>query len=271
MKLSFSTLAAPDWSFEELTSVAADLGYDGIELRGIADEMSAPRIPQFSDANLDASLRHLRARGLEIPILTAGAYLNANPDHGSADRELKDYILLAEKLGTPYVRVMGEPTPDPRADFDFDGVAEEYAALCAFAGEHRVRLLIETNGELCHSAAAARLMEAVDSPAAGILWDIHHTYRYGKESPDETVKALGSYICHTHFKDSVMGTNGHLTYMLNGYGDVPIEQAVKALKGIGYEGYLSYEWVKRWSRELAEPGVALFSYISTMRDMLDAD
>ncbi len=270
MKLSFSTLAAPDWSFEELTSIAADLGYDGIELRGIAAEMSAPRIPQFSDARIEASRRHLQARGLAIPILTAGAYLNANSDPDAARSELRDYILLAEKLGTPYVRVMGEPTPEPRDAFDFDGVAEEYAALCAFAAQHRVRLLIETNGALVHSAEAVRLMETVNSPAAGILWDVHHTFRYGKETPEETAAALGKYICHTHIKDSVVGTNGRLTYMLNGYGDVPIEQAVKALKAIGYEGYLSYEWVKRWSRELAEPGVALYSYISTMRDMLGA-
>lgn len=269
MKLSFSTLAAPDWSFEELTSIAADLGYDGIELRGIADEMSAPRIPQFSEARIDASLKHLRARGLAIPILTAGVYLNANSDPDSARRELRDYILLAERLGTPYVRVMGEPTPDPRAVFDFDGVAKEYAALCAFAGEHKVRLLIETNGALVRSELAARMMETVDSPAAGILWDMHHTFRYGRETPEETVAALGRYICHTHIKDSVVGTNGRLTYMLNGYGDVPIEQAVKALQGIGYDGYLSYEWVKRWSRELAEPGVALYSYISAMRDILE--
>ena len=35
MKLSFSTLGCPKLSFRDVLSIAKDLGYDGIELRGI--------------------------------------------------------------------------------------------------------------------------------------------------------------------------------------------------------------------------------------------
>ena len=63
------------------------------------------------------------------------------------------------------------------------------------------------------------------------------------------------------------GRNGAITYMLTGYGDIPVDEAYSALSNIGYDGYYSYEWVKRWSRELAEPGVAFYKYVSYMRGL----
>ena len=64
------------------------------------------------------------------------------------------------------------------------------------------------------------------------------------------------------------GSNGRVTYMLTGYGDFPFEEVIDELKRLGYDGYLSYEWVKRWSRELAEPGVALYQYISYIKSLI---
>ena len=53
MKLAFSTLGCPGWSFEEIFATAKDLGMDGIEIRGIGTEMYAPKAapfaPQISD------------------------------------------------------------------------------------------------------------------------------------------------------------------------------------------------------------------------------
>lgn len=41
MKICFSTLGCPDWSWEEILAAAKDLGYDGIELRGLGNEIYA--------------------------------------------------------------------------------------------------------------------------------------------------------------------------------------------------------------------------------------
>ena len=35
MKLAFSTLGCPGWMWRDILSAAADLGYDGIEMRGL--------------------------------------------------------------------------------------------------------------------------------------------------------------------------------------------------------------------------------------------
>ena len=38
MKLAFSTLGCPDWSWEEILATAKDMGFDAVEILGIAKE-----------------------------------------------------------------------------------------------------------------------------------------------------------------------------------------------------------------------------------------
>ncbi len=268
MKLSFSTLTCPDWSFREIYATAADLGFDGVELRGVADEMYAPRIPEFSPERIGETVGALKSRGLELPILTSGAYILGNPDVSAARAETEDYCALAQRLGVKYVRLMMECTPEPALAPDFELAVKSYRELCRMAEQFGVTLLTETNGFLADSSVCRRFMESVDAPNMGLILDVHHPYRFYNEDPEKTVGNLGKYIKHVHLKDSVKGTNGRVTYMLTGYGDYPFDRTVAALKDIGYDGYLSYEWVKRWSRELAEPGVALFQYINYLKTIV---
>ena len=268
MKLSFSTLASPDWTFREIYATAADLGYDGVEIRGVADEMYAPRIYNFTDAKIESAKAHFAKRNLDIPMLTSGAAVLGRASFDAVKKEIEEYCVLAEKLGVKYVRVLMEETPDPVIVPDFEYCVKCYRELCAIAEGYGVTLLTETNGFLANSGVCRRFMETVGAPNMGLIWDVHHPYRFFNEAPADTVANIGKYIKHVHFKDSVKGSNGKITYMLTGYGDFPFEDAIAALKEIGYDGYLSYEWVKRWSRELAEPGVALFQYINYIKGLL---
>ncbi len=266
MKLSFSTLGCPDWTFPEIFAVASDLRYDGIEIRGIADQIYAPKIGAFMGDRLDATKARLAEANIEIPILTSGAYLIGNDEIDASIAETKDYILLAEKLSAPYVRMMGEKTPDPVIDeIDLEDVRRNYTALCDFADAHGVKLLIETNGCFADTKRLSEFYTSVSSNGKGILWDLHHPVRYFNETPAETAANIGAFVRHVHVKDSVVGTNSKLTYMLTGYGTLPVEDSVKILSLCGYDGYLSYEWVKRWSRDLADPGIAIYQYIDYMR------
>ena len=42
MKISFSTLSCPRWGWGEIIASAHDLGYDGIEIRGVGKDISVP-------------------------------------------------------------------------------------------------------------------------------------------------------------------------------------------------------------------------------------
>ncbi len=101
-----------------------------------------------------------------------------------------------------------------------------------------------------------------------MLWDIHHPYRFFNETPEFTFRNIGRYIKNTHVKDSVF-KDGKIAYRMMGYGDVPIFDALKTLKGAGYQGFITLEWTKRWNKELQEPGIVFYHYVSYMKYLME--
>lgn len=114
MKLAFSTIGCPNWSYDEVVSTASDLGYDGFEVRGIGGEIYAPDVKQFKPENIEKTKEKLKSLGLGITMLTSGASLAVYSEKEKAVAEAKAYIDLAEALGVPYIRVMctNRPMPD---------------------------------------------------------------------------------------------------------------------------------------------------------------
>ncbi len=267
MKLAFSTLGCPNWPWKEIFAAAKDLGIDGIEIRGIENEMYAPRVRIFDSQNREATLRQLSGAGIALTQLTSGATLGM-PDSPAAGRqEITDYVDMAQKLGVPYIRVMISPQPGPEP-VDLEQGKKLYQELCEYAKARGVCLLAETNGVLADSQVMAEFMEGTDPEAAGVLWDIHHPYRFFHEAPELTFRNIGRYVKNTHVKDSVF-KDGKLSYRMMGYGDVPVFDALKTLKGAGYQGYITLEWTKRWNRELQEPGIVFYHYVSYMTYLLE--
>ncbi len=266
LKLSFSTLGCPEWSFSDIISTARDLGYSGIEIRGVMREMFAPKMKIFDAENIEKTKKTLENTGIEIPILTTGAYLSDMSQIPLAEFEILSYAQLAQKLGVKYLRVMGEKTPAPTGEGRVNELAEQYERMCELVKETGVTLLLETNGILADSTEMKKLMEKVSSENKGVLWDMHHPYRYFGEDISTTLGNIGKYIKHVHIKDSVM-KDGTMKYVLTGYGDMPIAEGVKSLNDMGYEGYYSYEWVKRWVPEIEGSGIAFHRYSSYLNSI----
>src|SRR5205814_4466548 len=119
------------------------------------------------------------------------------------------------------------------------------------------------------SGLLAEVMERVASPHIGILWDTHHPWRFHGEPPQQTVAALGRWIRHTHWKDSVRSDDARgYRYVLFGEGEVPVVDCIRALRSINYDGWMSFEWEKKWHPSIEEPEVAFPAFIRTMRALL---
>ncbi|QHW31429.1 sugar phosphate isomerase/epimerase [Paenibacillus rhizovicinus] len=262
MKLAFSTLACPDWSWERILQEASALGYDGIEIRGIGQEMMLHECTPFLPEHIDRSMRQLRQHGLAIISLDTSCVFHDPAKLEAAIEEGKAAVDLAEKLGVPYIRVFGDAIPDERQrEATIAQVARGLQAVCRHAEGTGVSVLIETHGDFSDSRSLQAVMEQVDSSAFGVLWDINNPYKYGDGEPLETTyERLGRYIKHTHIKDT-SGADMHGPIALCGEGNVPIRECVRLLADKGYEGWLSFEWEKRWVPEIAGPEVALPHFI----------
>ena len=243
------------------------MGIDGIEIRGIENEMYAPRIRVFDDENREATLARLHRADIVLTQLTSGASLGMPEGPDAASQEVRDYVDMAAKLGVPYVRAMISPHPGPEP-VDIHQAKELYLSLCDYAKGKGVYVLIETNGMLADSKVMEEFMQGTDPACSGVLWDIHHPYRYCGERPEYTFDRLGRYIKNTHIKDSVL-KNGMVEYRMMGYGDVPVMDALKTLDQAGYDGFITLEWVKRWNQELQEPGIVFYHYGSYMEYLME--
>ena len=254
MKYGFSTIGCPEWVWKEVVSTAKDLGYDGIELRGLANREYLPSTRTFSLENSPLIRQQLETMGLSIPCLSTAALVYDKDKQAAAQAEMRDYINIASLLDTPFVRVLADKEAAPGEGIDEAVILENMQEIASIAEDKGVMILIESNGAFADSARLSALMEKLDDPNIGVLWDIHHPFRFFGETIKETVERLGDWICYVHIKDSLM-ENGKVAYKMVGYGDVPLREALTALRGIGYEGFVTMEWVKRWVADLEDPGV----------------
>lgn len=267
MKLSFSTLGCPDWSFADIISAACDLGYDGVEIRGVANELDGTRIPQFQPDRAQKTKDLLAGKGLEIACLTSACYLNDKNIAGDTLCKAKEYVDTAARMGVKNVRVLADYGPEQSGQLDDGFIAEQLKNVAQYAAPKGVTVLVETNGYFANSTRLAKLVDKTGEANVGVLWDIHHPYRYFGETPEFTVQTLGDFIRHVHLKDSKI-EDGKLKYTLLSYGDLPVKDCIERLEAIGYDGYYSLEWVKRWDLSLEEPGIAFAAYASYMRGLV---
>lgn len=264
MRLAFSTLGCPDWKFSEIFSTAVDLRFDGIEIRGVANELYVPKIRAFDSDHINKNMAKLTSANIEIPILTSGISL-ADATENTMN-EAKEYIDFASKLHSKYIRIMISSKPQPE-DVDIKKAIELYDEICKYAEDKKIIPLIETNGILADSFKMKEFLSAVESENKGVLWDIHHPFRFFNETPLKTYENIGSYIKYVHIKDSVM-KDEKIVYRMMGYGDIPVFDCLKTLKENGYDGYISLEWVKRWNPDLEEPGIVFAHFMSYITFLL---
>ncbi|MDR0918974.1 MAG: AMP-binding protein [Oscillospiraceae bacterium] len=266
MKIAFSTLACPDFSWSDIYSMASDLGFDGIEIRGLGEDIFAVSAPPFKSTQISKTVEKLKDLNLEIPCLSSNCCLKED-SWEDISKEISEYCSLAKKLNTKYVRILADKRPQPNGEIDDKGIADKLSKLTEIAKSYNVILLVETNGVYCDTKRLKALLDMVNSPFIQALWDIHHPYRFLNETPKETVENLGKYIKYVHAKDSV-SENGKTVYKLMGQGDLPLSDMFKELKNIGFNGYISLEWVKRWTPWLDDAGVVFPHFIDYMRKEL---
>ena len=265
MKLAFSTLGCPEWDWTDIYPMAHDLGYAGIEIRGLGAEITASRAKPFLPGEVDRTVDTLKKLNLSISCFSSNCVLSAKDGAKAAPAEIGEYIELAAKTGTPFVRVLADAHPAPAGEIDDGEVVAILKGLAVRAKARGVTLLVETNGVYADTKRLAGLLDAVGSDAVAALWDIHHPYRFFGESPETTWKNLDGRIKYVHVKDSVVDGSGAIHYRMPGEGDLPLTEALDALSAGGYAGFVSLEWVKRWASEIEDAAVVFPKFVAFFR------
>lgn len=268
MKLAFSTLGCPQWGLKEIIRAAGVYGFQGIEIRGLQDDLDVTRRIEFSgQANL--TCRQLQEQGIEIACFSSSVELSS-PDAGDGSAsldELKRYAQLCVTFGTPFIRIFGGRIGSLTRESALDAAATNLRTMAEIVKGTRVRILLETHDDWMRADHLKALMNAAASNAIGLLWDVNHPFMFLGESPATTWEQTGSWIHHTHWKDSKKNPRAKHGFepCLMGEGDVPHAEIHQVLKDGDYNGYLSLEWEKRWHPEIADPEVAFPQFVQYMK------
>src|SRR5262249_53192755 len=112
-KLSFSTLGCPAWNFSKVVEFAAANGYQGIELRGIAGELDLTKCAEFSNVQIQDTIKKMEDKQLRFVDLGSSAemhHMDSEKRKSNLDAA-KKFIDLAEKINCPFIRVFPNSLP----------------------------------------------------------------------------------------------------------------------------------------------------------------
>ncbi|HEY1112283.1 MAG TPA: sugar phosphate isomerase/epimerase family protein [Chitinophagaceae bacterium] len=266
--LAFSTLGCPDWTFDQITSFAAQHGYKGIEVRGLQRQMDLTQCPEFATAEArKQAMALMKQRGLSFVGLGSSANLHL-PEGAEREKNLTEarrFIDLAAQINCPYVRVFPNNFPkEQEKRTTMDLIVKGLKELGDYARGKKVTVLMETHGEVVKIADLAEIMQSTAHPQVALVWDVANMWTVTKEPPAEAYRKLKNYIRHIHIKDAKL-VDGKPKYTFLGEGEVPIFEAIDALHRGGYKGYYSFEWEKMWHPALPEPEIAFAHYPKAMK------
>ena len=266
--LSFSTLGCPDWSFQQIIDFAVSNNFKGIEIRGIQRELELTKCKEFSSAeNILATTKLMAENGLRFSDLGSSAEMHHSEGKERQKNldEAKRFIDLAQKIQCPYIRVFPNNLPkDQDRNNTFDLIIQGLIELGNHAKGSDVTVLMESHGELVHTADLQKIMQSAEHKNVGMVWDIVNMWSATKEPLADVYATLKKYIRHTHIKDKII-VDGKEQYTFLGAGETPIFEAIDILYKDGYKGYYSFEWEKLWHPEIEAPEKAIAHYSKVMR------
>ncbi|WP_042426151.1 sugar phosphate isomerase/epimerase family protein [Streptacidiphilus anmyonensis] len=244
MRLAFSTLGLPGTPLDQVLRLAADHGWAGLELRCAPGE---PVHPELTNAERRRIRRQFATAGTTPLAVASYLGIAAPGEDAPLVAGLLDHLRLAADLDASYVRVFpqggegsaaGADEADGRAARRLTAVAEQARAL-------GVRVLLETHDSHRAGRDVARVLDLVDAPAVGALWDLLHT-RLAGETPSQSWEALRSHLGYVQVKD-VLGP-GDLTPLPLGAGTLPVADCLRLLPS---DCWVSWEYEAPWYPDAA--------------------
>jgi sugar phosphate isomerase/epimerase len=240
MKLAFSTLGVPGLPIPDVLRLATTHGYHGVELRTHPEEPVHLGLGLAERADVAAEFK---ASGVEILGLAGYVRVAAPGDDEPVLTELRALLELARDLGAPFVRVFpGGGTEQSPEEADATA-ARRLGRAAEYAGDYGVRILLETHDSHRTGADAIRVLGPVGHRRAGALWDVMHTW-LGGEQPTDSFAALSPHLGYVQVKD--IASIEDTTPVALGAGVLPLGECVEILSRNSWDGWLCWEYEKRW-------------------------
>jgi len=255
------------WAFPEQTSLAnafrliSDAGFEGVELNleaAVASDSENEVLPpqlnsQKEDIKKIVALAH--QHGLQLTSLSTALlwdYPLTSDDGGEREKGkqiVRKMIDVAGWMGVDTVLVVPGAVDVPwKPAFKTVHYEQAYQRslaalkeLAVDAGQKKITIAIENvwNKFLLSPLEFRSFIDAIDSDYVGAYFDVGNILLTGY--PEQWIEILGNRIKRVHLKDfrKINGGMGLMVGLLQ--GDVNWPRVIQALRGIGYQSYLTAE------------------------------
>jgi sugar phosphate isomerase/epimerase len=273
MKLAFSTLGCPNYGLEEVARAAREYGFAGVELRALGGGLDLLARPEFAPAAIEGTRRWLEGQGLPVCCVDTSCVFH-DREAEERRRQVESAVRhceLAAALGSPLIRIFPDKIQPGATREETRVLIAESLRAVAERAPAGVRVGLETHGDFAAARETLEIVERAEHPAVAVIWDVANSLAAGSHV-EEAARALAPHLAHVHLRDArpVEGRE-HWLPVLAGRGLVPFGPAFDALRAVGYEGFVSFEWEKFWHPGIEEPEVALPDFARAAGRLLKVD
>jgi len=232
--------------FQESLEAAAALKVDGVQIWATnltyydPDHAVGELDPDLTtEAQKKELLATLKRLNLEIAALCGDLGRGfIKPDHIAEDvAKTKRMLDFAKSLGVKVLTSHIGRIPDDPKDPGYRTAAEALEEIGAHGDKVGVFFASETGPEA--GAALAAFLRGLKAKSIKVNYDPANMVMRGFD-PVQGAYDLAGFIVHTHAKDGI-GPGPKRGEVPLGEGEVPWPRYLKALKDIGYDGYLTIE------------------------------
>jgi myo-inositol catabolism protein IolH len=265
MQIALDPYMLRDRPFVEVCQIAAEIGYDAIELSPRPDFIPFFTHPRADRARVAEFRSALRETGMRLASILP-LYRWSGPDEDerqAAVRYWKRAIQLCVEVGctTMNSEFNGRPDQPARSEGQFWRSLEELLPIFEREG---IRLNLEAHPDdfIELNDPAIDLVRAIDSPLVGYVYCMPHTFHLGDDIAAMIV-ASAPVLRQVHVADVLNHrASSGLRYIVNppgstvrvhqhldiGQGEVDFETGFAALANIGFDGILTscvFAWEDR--------------------------
>ncbi|MDH7601849.1 MAG: sugar phosphate isomerase/epimerase family protein [Armatimonadota bacterium] len=220
-------------SLEERFALARDLGFQGLEVRP-ADDLSLADQMREAAQKTGIRLHSVMFGGWQAPL--------SSPDKQTAEKGaegIRSALKFAKEVGADGVLVVPAVVNEQVRYAEAYERSQRYLReLAKYAEKFQVRILVENvwNNFLLSPLEFARYIDEIGSPWVQAYFDVGNVLAFGW--PEDWIRTLGKRIKKIHLKDFKKGPRQFVNLR---EGDVNWREVRKALREIGYSGYLTAE------------------------------
>lgn len=251
MKKGISIWAFPNQEPRDCFRMAKRFGYDGIEL---SFDESGPISPQSAETELMEIRKAAESHGLSLYSLASGLYWSISlTAEDPAERERAEQLVrkqldAAAALGCDTILILpgmvsGLGAADPVVPYEivYERAQAALLRLAEYAEKKRVIIGIENvwNKFLLSPMEMRDFIDRIGSRRVAAYFDVGNVVRDGY--PEQWIRILGHRIAKVHFKDykRAIGTISGFVELLA--GDVDFAAVMRALREVGYDGWVTAE------------------------------